>query len=70
MSSFALFDTRKIVMPGLGPGIHVPRSRRLLVETRPWMAGTSPAMTIRMAAKERLRRHRAHKVALADLDAE
>jgi hypothetical protein len=29
-----------IVMPGLGPGIHV-----FLFDTKSWMAGTGPAMT-------------------------
>jgi hypothetical protein len=31
-----------IVMPGLVPGIHV-----FLAVTKAWMAGTSPAMTLR-----------------------
>jgi hypothetical protein len=31
----------KYVMPGLVPGIHV-----LLCESKTWMAGTSPGMTI------------------------
>jgi hypothetical protein len=32
------------VVPGFMPGIHV-----LLVASKTWMAGTSPAMTIEMA---------------------
>ena len=33
--------THSVVMPGLGPGIHVFRAA-----AKTWMAGTSPAMTV------------------------
>jgi hypothetical protein len=35
-----------IVMPGLVPGIHVFLSAR---HSKTWMAGTSPAMTVKKA---------------------
>src|SRR2546427_10329189 len=44
---FASSGLRLLVMPGLVPGIHVLKMR---VDSKTWMAGTSPAMTMRMVA--------------------
>src|SRR6266508_5320100 len=45
-------DALSFVMPGLVPGIHV------FLASKAWMAGTSPAMTMRIGCSSALARHR------------
>jgi hypothetical protein len=39
-------DIPSFVMPGLVPGIHA-----FLLQSKTWMAGTSPAMTFQLSAQ-------------------